>query len=89
MQELLFDQDVDPSTEYLTESWLYGLYQDHRNVVQLAQPTPMLAASAEEVLDIVFERMVIDPVSHATSARPSTPYWPGSAPHISSRSCLL
>ncbi len=63
MQELLFDQDVDPSTEYLTESWLYGLYQDHRNVVQLAQPTPMLAASAEEVLDIVFERMIIDPVS--------------------------
>lgn len=63
MQELLFDQDADGSVEFLTEDWLHGLYRNHRNVVQLAPPTPMLAASAEEALDLVFERMIIDPVS--------------------------
>lgn len=63
MQETLFDQQSGIGTDYLTEEWLYNLYRDHRNVVQLAAPTPMLAASAEEALDLVFERMIIDPVT--------------------------
>lgn len=63
MQELLFDQDADSNVEYLTEDWLHALYRNHRNVVQLAPPTPMLATSAEEALDLVFERMIVDPVS--------------------------
>jgi hypothetical protein len=45
----------------LSEAWLERLYVDHRNVVQLSQPTPMIAATAEEALDQVFEQLVIDP----------------------------
>jgi len=60
-QDLLLNDDLD--TDYLTEDWLRGLYRDHRNTVQLAAPTPLLANSAEEALDLVFERMIIDPVS--------------------------
>ena len=66
LQEALFEQG-DGAGDYLTDDWLYGLYRDHRNVVQLAAPTPMLAASAEEALDLVFERMIIDPVTEPRS----------------------
>jgi Protein of unknown function (DUF3037) len=45
----------------LSEAWLERLFVDHRNVVQLSQPTPMIAASADEALDRVFEQLVIDP----------------------------
>lgn len=63
MQETLFDQADNSGRDYLTEEWLHELYRDHRNVVQLAVPTPMLATSAEEALDLIFERMIIDPVT--------------------------
>jgi hypothetical protein len=45
----------------LSEAWLERLFVDHRNVVQLSQPTPMIASSADEALDRVFEQLVIDP----------------------------
>jgi hypothetical protein len=45
----------------LSEAWLERLFVDHRNVVQLSRPTPMIAASADEALDHVFEQLVIDP----------------------------
>jgi hypothetical protein len=45
----------------LSEAWLERLFVDHRNVVQLSQPTPMIASSADEALDHVFEQLVIDP----------------------------
>jgi hypothetical protein len=45
----------------LSEAWLERLFVDHRNVVQLSRPTPMIAASADEALDRVFEQLVIDP----------------------------
>jgi hypothetical protein len=45
----------------LSEAWLERLFIDHRNVVQLSQPTPMIASSADEALDRVFEQLVIDP----------------------------
>ncbi|TMR35550.1 DUF3037 domain-containing protein [Actinomadura geliboluensis] len=46
----------------LTEEWLQALYHDHRSVVQLSPPTPIVADSAEAALDIVFKQMIIDPV---------------------------
>jgi hypothetical protein len=55
-QESLFEPDVE-----LSEAWLERLYVEHRNVVQLSPPTPMLAASADEALDRVFDKMVVDP----------------------------
>lgn len=54
------DQLFDPSVE-LSEAWLERLHSDHRNLVQLSQPTPMVAASADEALDRVFELAILDP----------------------------
>lgn len=51
---------LDPNVE-LSEAWLQQLYVDHRNVVQLSPPTPMVAASAEEALETVFEELIVDP----------------------------
>lgn len=47
--------------EELTEEWLIRLHADHQNIVQLSPPTPMVAESAEDALDRVFELMVLDP----------------------------
>jgi len=49
--------------EPLGEDWLQQLYHDHRNVVQLSTPTPIVAENAEQALDIIFSRQIIDPVS--------------------------
>lgn len=61
VQDLLINDDVE--SDHLTEDWLQQLYLNHRNTVQLAPPTPMLADTAEDALDLVFDRMIIDPVS--------------------------
>jgi hypothetical protein len=55
-QESLFEPPVE-----LSEEWLRRLYAEHRNVVQLSPPTPMVASTADEALDRVFEQMVLDP----------------------------
>ncbi len=47
----------------LSETWLRSLHHDHRNVVQLTSPVPVIAENAEEALDFLFKRMIIDPVS--------------------------
>lgn len=47
----------------LTESWLHDLHRRSRNVVQLSAPAPVVAANAEEALDLIFESIVLDPVS--------------------------
>ena len=52
----LFEPD-----EELTEEWLEKLHADHQNIVQVSPPTPMVAESAEEALDRIFELMVLDP----------------------------
>ncbi len=51
---------LDPPTE-LSEAWLKGLYVEHRNVVQLSPPIPMVATSADEALERVFEELIVDP----------------------------
>ena len=53
----------------LDEQWLYRLHHDHRNIVQLSPPAPIVAGRAEAALDIVFQHMIIDP---ATQQRPAT-----------------
>ena len=45
----------------LSEQWLAELYRDHRNIVQLSYPTPMVAESADDALDRVFELLIVDP----------------------------
>lgn len=55
-QATLFDARVE-----LSETWLERLYTQHRNVVQLTAPTPMVASSADEALERIFEQMVVDP----------------------------
>ena len=61
-----FESLFGPSTE-LSENWLEALYTEHRNIVQLSRPAPMVATSADEALDVVFEQMILDP---ATSREP-------------------
>jgi len=52
----LFGPDVE-----LTEDWLWRLHADHQNIVQLSAPVPMVAESADEALESVFDLMVLDP----------------------------
>lgn len=51
-----------PSHE-LTETWLETLYADHQNIVQLSPPSPVVAESADEAMDRVFEQLVLDPAA--------------------------
>ena len=66
--QLLSVSDVE-----LTEDWLWNLHADHQNVVQLSAPVPMVAESADDALEIVFDLMVLDPAveSPAVAAQPS------------------
>ncbi len=52
----LFGPDVE-----LTEDWLWQLHADHQNIVQLSAPVPMVAESADDALESVFDLMVLDP----------------------------
>ncbi|MFI0417633.1 DUF3037 domain-containing protein [Spongiactinospora sp. 9N601] len=45
------------------EQWLQRLHHDHRNIVQLSPPAPIVANHAEAALDIIFRHMIIDPAS--------------------------
>ena len=57
----------------LSERWLNQLWQEFRNVVQLSRPAPMVASTAEEALDIVFEELVVDPESRRFQFTTKTP----------------
>jgi uncharacterized protein (DUF1330 family) len=46
-------------------NWLHKLHYDLRNVVQLSEPMPIAADSAEQALDYIFGRQIIDPQSQA------------------------
>lgn len=56
--DLLWDADSGP----LTEEWLLDLHYNHRNVVQLSKPAPIICDSADNALALIFERFLIDPV---------------------------
>ncbi|MEU9885062.1 DUF3037 domain-containing protein [Sphaerisporangium sp. NPDC051011] len=51
------------------DDWLLSLHHDHRNIVQLSPPASIVAGHAEAALDVIFNRMIIDP---ATQPRPVT-----------------
>lgn len=50
-----------PDAEAPSLRWLRGLAVDMNNVIQLSDPAPVVADSAEAALDLVFERLVVDP----------------------------
>jgi hypothetical protein len=54
---LLEEGDGEP----LGDEWLSQLFHDHRNVVQLSRPAPMVAESADAALEVVFDRLIIEP----------------------------
>ena len=60
----IFEADIVPS-----EDWLERLHKDHRNIVQISSPTPMVAETVEEALDKVFDLLVVDPDRHRYSFR--------------------
>ena len=62
--ETLFDAEVE-----LGEEWLDQLYRDHRNIVQLSPPAPLIADDAEQALDQIFELSIVDPGQRRYSFR--------------------
>ncbi|GAA0430547.1 hypothetical protein Acor_46260 [Acrocarpospora corrugata] len=58
-------QALEDGREPLGETWLARLHHDHRNVVQLSPPTPMVAQSAIQALDLIFDQMIIDRASES------------------------
>jgi len=52
----------DGASASLSEIWLHELHDNHRNVVQLSRPTPMVANDVESALDQVFSQLIIEPV---------------------------
>jgi hypothetical protein len=55
-QERLFEPQLQP-----TERWLRLLQAEHRNVVQLSTPRPLVAENLQEAVDLVFSELVVDP----------------------------
>ena len=49
--------DADPPTT----AWLGRLAADMNNIVQVSDPVPVVADSAEAALDLVFDRLLVDP----------------------------
>jgi hypothetical protein len=44
-----------------TEKWLRVLSGAYRHIVQLTPPTPLVAESADQAMDIVFNELIVDP----------------------------
>jgi hypothetical protein len=61
IDDMRSQMEHDSTVALLDENWLQSLHYDHRNVVQLSPPTPMMADSAEQALDVLFAGPVIDP----------------------------
>jgi hypothetical protein len=51
----------------LSEDWLTAVHSDHRNIVQLSPPLPLIADSATEALDRVFDELIVDPARRSGS----------------------
>lgn len=41
--------------------WLKSLADEMNNVIQVTEPAPVVADSAESALDLIFERLIVDP----------------------------
>jgi len=56
--ELAIEDGLEPR---ISEAWLRGLHRTHEHLLQFSEPTPMMAASAAEALDLIFRELVTDP----------------------------
>lgn len=45
----------------LNEEWLWDLHRHHRNLVQLSEPVPMVAASADDAFAKLWNEVLVDP----------------------------
>lgn len=54
-------EQLDLYTDPPSLEWLRELATDMNNVVQLSDPAPVVAESAEGALDLVFDRLLVDP----------------------------
>lgn len=45
----------------LSEDWLYRLHGQHKNIVQVSEPLPIIANSIEEAVETVFGHLIVDP----------------------------
>jgi hypothetical protein len=48
----------------LSEDWLWKLVDQQQNIVQLSPPTPLVADSLDQAMEIVFEELLVDPQRH-------------------------
>jgi hypothetical protein len=64
--------DLTLQAEFLNVEWLQRLGADMNNIIQLSQPAPVAAASAEDALDVVFDRMLVDPARTSQRYRKKT-----------------
>ncbi len=55
----LFEADTK-----LSENWLWELHWNYQNIVQLSAPTPMVASSADDALERIFNLMILEPAKH-------------------------
>ena len=46
----------------LSEIWLKELHANHQNIVQLSSPAPIVADDVDDAMDLIFSRLIIDPV---------------------------
>lgn len=68
---------ADSSLYPLRDEWLDGIVSERRNVVQLTAPQLAVAEDADQVLDLVFARQLIDPakVSRHTISKHRVMTW--------------
>lgn len=59
------ESDVEGADDELltsvSEAWLRTLADEHQHVLQFSAPTPMIAPSPEDALDLIFANLVVDP----------------------------
>lgn len=48
-------------TPEANEQWLERLHRQHARVLQISEPAPIMAESADEALDLIFRELVTDP----------------------------
>ena len=69
----LIDRFSDPqrlplpssAPDYVDEGWLIQLSSDSANVLQFTRPLPVIAESAEDAIDQLWEELVVDPASRS------------------------
>ena len=64
--------DGEEDDRTLREEWLWSLSRLHRNALQFSEPSPVIAATASDALDIVFRELVTDPAGRKQSVRTRT-----------------